>query len=486
MRFVLATLCWLLGGAVAPVQAQADPYFREAERQYSNLTVEQRLWFQIALTSTGYWPAVPNVNYSRRLHEAIRQFQHDRGEPATGIVTTPQVSYMLDTGKNVLGGWGFRWIPHPMRGRSIWVPMGLGLLADRTEYGAAIRERSNRFKLKFEHYDSLNVRTAYEVTLKEMVTSGDNILYKIVKPDFFVIAGHQGKYNRYVRFHADAGGILGFDMTWSTEEAPIFGNRLVTVISASLWASMTGAPFPTVPRGRYPWEDDAPVARAPQPTVPAAVSPPTPAPKSGGGSGTGFFVSTQGHVVTNEHVVESCSTIIVKGDGLTPRTATLMASDKENDLALLKVDQVSPGSGSLRVGIRLGEPVAVFGFPLTDVLAASGNFTTGHVSALAGMGNDARHVQISAPVQKGNSGGPLLDESGNVVGVVTYKLNAVKAASATGDIPQNVNFAVKTTSLLNFLDLNRVTYKMGSLGETLKSADLAERGQAMSVLVQCK
>src|ERR1700730_17779896 len=73
---------------------------------------------------------------------------------------------------------------------------------------------------------------------------------------------------------------------------------------------------------------------------------------------------------------------------------------------------------SLRSGVHLGERVALFGFPLAGLLATSGNFTLGNVTAVAGLGDDTRIIQISASVQPGNSGGPLLDYSGNVVGVV--------------------------------------------------------------------
>jgi serine protease Do len=81
-----------------------------------------------------------------------------------------------------------------------------------------------------------------------------------------------------------------------------------------------------------------------------------------------------------------------------------------------------------------------FGYPHADILASSGNFTQGNVTALAGMGDDSRYLQISTPVQAGNSGGPLLDQSDNLVGIVTSNLNALKMAQANGDLPQNVNF----------------------------------------------
>lgn len=109
------------------------------------------------------------------------------------------------------------------------------------------------------------------------------------------------------------------------------------------------------------------------------------------------------------------------------------------------------------------------------------------MTALAGMGDDVRFIQVSAPVQSGNSGGPLLDQSGNLVGVVTAKLNALKVAMRAGDLPQNVNFAVKAAILSAFLDANRVAYTLGVTAATpLAPADIADQARAISGFVMCK
>jgi serine protease Do len=95
-----------------------------------------------------------------------------------------------------------------------------------------------------------------------------------------------------------------------------------------------------------------------------------------------------------------------------------VARDTTNDLALLKVDVNSSNFASLRFAVRLGENVEAFGYPLSQVLATSGNFTTGNVTALAGIGDDSRYIQISAPIQPGNSGRPLLDEMETWLGLL--------------------------------------------------------------------
>jgi S1-C subfamily serine protease len=130
--------------------------------------------------------------------------------------------------------------------------------------------------------------------------------------------------------------------------------------------------------------------------------------------------------------------------------------------------------------------VFVFGFPLTGILATSGNFTTGMVTAMAGMGDDTRLVQISAPVQPGSSGGPLIDKYGNVVGVIVSKLSAFFVAEVTKDIPQNVNFAIKASIATNFLDSNDVTPNVSAKARELAPEAIAELARLFTVRVTCK
>jgi serine protease Do len=152
----------------------------------------------------------------------------------------------------------------------------------------------------------------------------------------------------------------------------------------------------------------------------------------------------------------------------------------------LKVDVTAPQVASLRFAVRLGENVEAFGYPLSQVLATTGNFTTGNVTALAGIGDDSRFVQISAPVQPGNSGGPLLDENGNLVGIVSSKLNVIATLKNAGDIPENVNFAIKASVAANFLQDNSVKFQIGEASQPIKAADLADQAKALSVYIECR
>lgn len=203
-------------------------------------------------------------------------------------------------------------------------------------------------------------------------------------------------------------------------------------------------------------------------------------------SGTGFAVSHQGHILTNHHVVDGCISIRVTTDGH-KKELTVVATDPGNDLALLKLPSPSLGIARFQEGrnIRPGDSVVVVGFPLHGLLASEANVTTGTLSALAGIGNDTRFLQITAPVQPGNSGGPLFDQGGNVVGVVVSKLNALKLAKMTGDIPQNINFAIKSAVVKSFLDSQSVEYETGLSRKKLESAEIGAAAKKFTILLEC-
>lgn len=203
-------------------------------------------------------------------------------------------------------------------------------------------------------------------------------------------------------------------------------------------------------------------------------------------SGTAFAVAP-GFLITNQHVIAECSSVdVISPDGR--RTASIVATDAQIDLALLRVSGIKGATARLRSprNIRLGESVMVFGFPLAGSLSSSGNFTSGLVSALRGLNDTAGELQITAPVQPGNSGGPLMDASGLVIGVVQAKLDALSAAIATGDIPQNVNFAVSLEVLADFLAKNRVQFRDGTISAPLDTSRVAELAQSFTYRVECQ
>jgi S1-C subfamily serine protease len=206
-------------------------------------------------------------------------------------------------------------------------------------------------------------------------------------------------------------------------------------------------------------------------------------------SGTGFIINDRGDVVTNNHVVGGCSRISfgLNGQGLVQ--GRLVTSDVTNDLAVANFPLPRTkvvASFSNRIKSRPGDDVVVFGYPLLGLLSSSGNLTRGSLTAMAGLQDDVRYMQISAPVQPGNSGGPVLNMGGEVIGIVTYKLSALETMKAQGDIPQNVNFALKASILRLFLDSHSIPYSVSDRSVNFIAAEVGNLTEQFTGMVVCQ
>ena len=170
------------------------------------------------------------------------------------------------------------------------------------------------------------------------------------------------------------------------------------------------------------------------------------------GSGSGFFVSSDGLLVTAAHVVQGHEKAMVLYEGRLV-AAQVLKTDAANDLALLRVAK-SPVP-FLRLGrtdnIPVGLEVYAIGYPQINIQGISPKFTAGIINSGAGLRGSTKHFQFSAEIQRGNSGGPLLAADGAVVGVVLSKLAAVALKDQKMDVPQNVNYALKSGVLADLL-----------------------------------
>jgi len=211
-------------------------------------------------------------------------------------------------------------------------------------------------------------------------------------------------------------------------------------------------------------------------------------------SGTGFFISGDGYLISNNHVVEGASQVrLVTSAGFI--SAKVVKVDAANDLALLKItneegrmknaETFKPLPIAASRGVKLGGTVATVGFPNIGLQGFAPKLAKGEIASLSGAGDDARYFQISVPVQPGNSGGALVDERGNVVGVVSAKLNASAALALSGTLPENVNYAVKSSYLLSFLEsVPDVASKLKeALVKEKKFEDVVKEAEQAAVLV---
>jgi uncharacterized protein len=229
-----------------------------------------------------------------------------------------------------------------------------------------------------------------------------------------------------------------------------------------------------------------------------------PSPQSG--SGSGFFVSKMGHAITNAHVVQNCKKITIGDNANKQVPAELINTDRSNDLALLKLSTLEMASaesksliqklnivvvplaskGLLRSNdVRLGEKVLVAGYPFGEYFSNTIKVTGGLVSATRGVGDDSGQFQLDAAVQPGNSGGPIYDSSGNIVGVVVSQLDKRMVEKAIGSLPENVNFGIKASTVRQFLISSGVPSKKSERIEEKSTEQLAEIAKNQALMVMC-
>jgi S1-C subfamily serine protease len=275
------------------------------------------------------------------------------------------------------------------------------------------------------------------------------------------------------------GTTFHFNLTSTGQLMPVIANCVAKIKAGGIAAAGDFSIPPPKPPAK------AVVAAAPAPATSPAPPKPT---KTVDMNGTGIVISSLGHVVTNNHVISGCVGDI--SGNLTGQGAAVLrvvSTDETNDLALLQAPTSFKEMAVIRsTPIRSGESVIAIGFPFHGLLTSDFTVTTGIVSSLSGILNDTRYLQISAAVQPGNSGGPLLDTSGHVIGVVAEKLNTLKFAKATGEFPENINFAIKPGAVKDFLDNSAISYPTGEPKAELKTADIAQSARAYTMLISCK
>ena len=200
------------------------------------------------------------------------------------------------------------------------------------------------------------------------------------------------------------------------------------------------------------------------------------------GTGTGFFI-TNDLVATSYHVIEGAKKIIVTHEKH-KAIATIVAKDVKNDVAILKVEGMEQAIEPLPLGdprkVKLGQAVSTVGFPMPNLMGVSPKAGEGIINSLTGIQDDIRTFQVSIPIQPGNSGGPLLNESGQVIGIISSKLNELYAINYKGTIMQNVNYAVKISYLMN---ASPISLQYGNYNEKLSTQEVVRRAENAVVFV---
>lgn len=197
-------------------------------------------------------------------------------------------------------------------------------------------------------------------------------------------------------------------------------------------------------------------------------------------SGTGFVVDRAGIIVTNEHVIQGATRIDVHLADGSAVPARLIQANPDVDLAILAIDKELPISTTLRATDMIvpGEDVFVIGFPLPSIFSkVEGTITTGSVNALTGFENEIHVFRFQAPIQPGNSGGPIFDENGCVAGVCF--------GSMSPEVGQSLYYGIKSSTLREMLNACRVKWEACTSNTTLKASEIWTRYRDAVVRIEC-
>ena len=202
-------------------------------------------------------------------------------------------------------------------------------------------------------------------------------------------------------------------------------------------------------------------------------------------SGTGFFISKEGHIITNNHVINACNATKVNYQGKVV-VAKILARDRINDLALLQADIKPKDIFNISTDdADLLEEIYVAGYPFGKTISASVKVTRGVVSALSGLGDNYSNIQIDAALQPGNSGGPIIDNKGNVVGIAVSKLDYEKVIEAFGTIPENTNFGIKSSVLQTFIKSNNLNLPQTKSRGVISTKQIGNKIKNATVYLGC-
>jgi S1-C subfamily serine protease len=460
-------LCLLIIGcccaAVAPGRAASD-----------DLDPDAVMLLQYMLIWTGDYNGMVDGAFGRGTLDAVLSFQRRHGYVAGGPLSDAALQALAEESERASEAVGFTLVDDPATGMRLGIP---GRLVQ--EIGPVARGTRYASPDGLVEIETVSVSTA-EQSLAALYTRlsglrGRVVDYGVFRGEWFVLTGTAAGKRFYTRFQSGSGELRGFSISY-----PVWMNERLARVTTAM--SNHFEPFPPpVAVARRPEGERKDNSRGP-----AVGGVDAPLPDSGGTlrTGTGFAITADTWILTNAHVVKGCTIVDIGAFG----SSTDILRDEGNDLALVRLRDVNVLEPMAFADgpTRLGEHVLAFGFPLQDILAPSLNVTEGLVSSVAGLGGDSRFIQMSAAIQPGNSGGPLVDASGRVVGVVTAKLNAIAMLRAGGDLPESVNFAIGREAVLAFLRSQQIEPRLVPAGDPAGAADIADRARRSVVPLSCR
>ncbi|MCU9839355.1 trypsin-like peptidase domain-containing protein [Ruegeria sp. WL0004] len=438
------------------------------------LSSAEKRFLQAALALEGYYKGLLDGVWGSGSQEAFERFTYSTysSEPLNVHAVTLIMAVIDEV---VEGGWQSEYISK--------LDMSVAMPTLRIEL---VESRNNRQKWQdsetglefiFDRFDNDGATGAHQAMLR--AHTGQDGPYTVRKPGFAVTSISSAGKLEYLRSDF-------IDNAWSMVyiAAPLTAKNYVGLASSSLTRGY-GEYFDIPKGGHLDGQIREFLAYLDEPDQTEdkqnSSEPNSREHQDAAGSGSAFFVNDEGYALTNAHVVDGCRFLKLNGF-----PAEIVSISDSFDLAAVKTDASLPSTPLWFSAspAKLNSDVTIAGFPLHGLLGGL-NVSRGAVSSLKGIGGTETTMQITAPVQPGNSGGPAVNSQGEVVGVVVAKLDALLVAREIGDIPENVGFAVRGELAQLFLTSNGIPYEKSSGNAYLSGEELAERLEKSTALLEC-
>ena len=423
----------------ASVSAYAD--FESSKGWFMALDPQARFELQANLVLVAGYDGLVDGTFGPSTYNALAAYQTKQNAVADGVLSQQQRDSLEGEAQALFGQLGIDKVTDTDAGIAIYLPGKL--LVSQTPAAAGNTYASDDGQIELETSSHPHTEQGFNELFSGMSASanGRTVTYSALGADNFVVSGiDDTNFNVsgidetrffYDRFYDDGTSTVGFELRFTAKYGAI--GKTLSIFMASFSSSLSTL------KERVP-NSPPPIKESPQSPQDSTYY-----------AGSGFLFNSQGMLVTNFHVAGNCSTVTIPGYG----SAHLLKGDQSVDIAALQIDDTKYRSTKAAV-VRtsppaLAESILLLGYPLPDMLNSSLNVSTGIVSAETGMGGQPNWFTTNAGIEPGNSGGPLLDQHGNVVGVAVAKVDDVKLLAQAGTSAPNVGFGINNKTLLSFL-----------------------------------
>jgi S1-C subfamily serine protease len=475
VRPIIATTTSSLAFSVAGIElplllpgGPGHPYLA-AERTAKQAGVRHNLRQQLLLAAAGYLKSPLSDEFHLDVYTAIIKFQKSLGQEMTGILTESQLRELEGRALPLLAKWDFTERPHPREGRPIWVPSGYE--TSLTPFGLQLAYKGRSLLLQYDYISSVSLQETHEIALEVASEDGNQLAFDQVRNSHFTTRTifKDGNPSLNVQ-HSHRDGTMGLLAHWSrppNAEDEAVGN----IMASSLHAALLRRPFLS------PSDVLAPVSQSPP--APGGIA----APAAPSFTASGIFVSDAGHVLTTVHAVAACTAIEAALPSGETSLAEIVAGDVTNNLALLKTNFAGTTAADFRSSIRHSDPVFTVVPP--DAPKKPGRISGAKVTSLSGAGGDSRILEVSAAVTEQQSGGPVLNAAGQVVGLVSVPPGDEEPGTGTDKKGPSSSVAIKSVITIGFLESNRIVTARGAAKEALPATSLEARGRAITLFLRC-